>query len=188
MAGPHLWATAVILLHQCGAIDILELERRRPLQIEIEDAAKRGVRVFAPLPTKETDAESWRRKKEGPGVRAWRERMETAEGRETYKERPGTAECVNAIARNRGLRNFLVRGIPKYLAVLTLFVLAHNVMRAVALLGPGACNGQDPRPLAELPDRRRLRGPDLPSDARTKTGVAKPAPRAVLRGRTAEGP
>jgi len=104
----------------------------------IEDAAKKGVTVFAPLPTKETDPQSWRRKKEGPGVRAWRERMQTPQGREVYKERPGAAECVNAIARNRGLRNFLVRGIPKCLAVLTLFVLAHNVMRAVALLGLNA--------------------------------------------------
>jgi hypothetical protein len=101
----------------------------------IEDAAGRGVKVFAPLPEKETDPDSWRRKKEGPGMRAWRERMASPEGREVYKERSGTAECVNAIARNRGLRNFLVRGIPKCLSVLTLFVIAHNVMRAVALLG-----------------------------------------------------
>jgi len=100
----------------------------------IEDAAKKGVTVFAPLPSKETDPDSRRRKKEGPGVRAWRERMASPEGREVYKERSGTAECVNAIARNRGLRNFLVRGIPKCLSVLTLFALAHNVMRAVALL------------------------------------------------------
>lgn len=101
----------------------------------IEDAAADGVKVFAPLPTKETAPDSWRRRKEGPGVRAWRERMEADEGRGVYKERSGTAECVNAIARNRGLRNFLVRGIPKCLAVLTLFAVAHNVMRAVELLG-----------------------------------------------------
>ena len=62
--------------------------------------------------------------------------METDEGKAAYAQRPSTAECVNAIARNRGLRNFLVRGIPKCLAVLTLFALAHNVMRAVELLAP----------------------------------------------------
>jgi hypothetical protein len=56
--------------------------------------------------------------------------MGTPEAKEIYKERAATAECVNAIARNRGLRNFLVRGIPKCLAVLTLFALAHNVLRA----------------------------------------------------------
>jgi len=99
----------------------------------IEEAAGRGVKVFAPLPA--SDPGGWRRKKEGPGVLAWRERMQSPEGGEIYKERSGTAECVNAIARNRGLRNFLVRGVPKCLAVLTLFAIAHNVMRAVALLG-----------------------------------------------------
>ncbi len=100
----------------------------------IEDAAGRGVTVFAPLPKKEIDAETWRRLKEGPGVQGWRERMQTEEGKAIYTERPGTAECVNAIARNRGLTEFNVRGAPKCLAVLTLFALAHNVMRAVELL------------------------------------------------------
>ena len=65
-------------------------------------------------------------------------RMGTAEGKDIYKERAATAECVNAIARNRGLRQFLVRGIPKCLGVLTLFALAHNVMRAVELIAATA--------------------------------------------------
>ena len=69
----------------------------------------------------------------GP-LRAWLDRMETDAGKATHALRPGIAERVNAIARNRGLRNFLVRGAPKCLAVLTLFALAHNVMRAVELL------------------------------------------------------
>lgn len=100
----------------------------------IEDAAKRGVVVFAPLPKKKTDPDSSRRQEEGRGVKSWRERMQTDEGKTIYTERPGTAECVNAIARNRGLTRFNVRGAPKCLAVLTLFALAHNVMRAVELL------------------------------------------------------
>jgi len=100
----------------------------------IEDAAGRGVTVFAPLPRKETDSESWRRQKEGPGVSGWRDRMQTEEAKAIYTERPGTAECVNAIARNRGPTNFVVRGAPKCLAVLTIFALAHNVMRAIELL------------------------------------------------------
>ena len=39
MTGPHQRATAVILLHQRGAIDVLELERRCPFEIKIEDPA-----------------------------------------------------------------------------------------------------------------------------------------------------
>jgi transposase len=99
----------------------------------VEDAAARGVVVFAPV--READKTSPRRADDGPGVRDWLARMETEEGKAVYAQRPGTAECVNALARNRGLKNFLVRGAPKCLAVLTLFALAHNVMRAVALLG-----------------------------------------------------
>lgn len=99
----------------------------------VEDAAARGVVVFTPV--RDADKTSPRRADDGPGVRAWLARMETDEGKAVYAQRPQAAECVNAIARNRGLRNFLVRGIPKCLGVLTLFALAHNVMRAITLLG-----------------------------------------------------
>jgi len=36
-------------------------------------------------------------------VAAWRQRMGTQDAKTIYKERAATAECVNAIARNRGL-------------------------------------------------------------------------------------
>ena len=99
----------------------------------VEDAAARGVTVFTPV--RDADKTSPRREADGPGVRDWLARMRTDEGKAVYAQRPAAAECVNAIARNRGLRNFLVRGAPKCLAVLTLFALAHNVMRAITLLG-----------------------------------------------------
>jgi transposase len=63
-------------------------------------------------------------------VAAWRRRMGTAEAQEIYRERASTAECVNAIARNRGLRQFTVRGLKKIKAVVLWYVLAHNLMRA----------------------------------------------------------
>jgi hypothetical protein len=63
----------------------------------------------------------------------WRQRMGTPEAQQIYKERASTAECVNAIARNRGLRQFTVRGLRKIKAVVVLYVLAHNLMRAHAL-------------------------------------------------------
>jgi hypothetical protein len=71
-------------------------------------------------------------------VASWRARMATAEAKEIYKERAATAECVNAIARNRGLRQFLVRGARKAKAVVLWFALAHNMMRGAELLGSWA--------------------------------------------------
>jgi transposase len=73
------------------------------------------------------------RASDSPEVAEWRRRMATDEAKEIYKERAATAECVNAIARNRGLQQFRVRGSPKVKAVILWYVLAHNLIRAVAL-------------------------------------------------------
>jgi len=70
---------------------------------------------------------------DAPAVAAWRQRMATAEAKEIYKERGSTAECVNAIARNRGLQQFRVRGQVKIRAVMLWFVLAHDLIRAATL-------------------------------------------------------
>jgi len=105
----------------------------------IADAAVRGSLVYAPVSKPRDGARDPHAPRDGdaPEVAAWRVRMGTTEAKQIYKERAATAECVNAIGRNRGLSQFLVRGIPKCLAALTLFALAHNVMRAVELLGHG---------------------------------------------------
>ncbi len=66
-------------------------------------------------------------------VAEWRPRMGTAEAKGVYGERAATVECVNALARNRGLRQFVVRGLRKVRAVLLWFALAHNLMRAAGL-------------------------------------------------------
>ena len=65
-------------------------------------------------------------------IAAWRMRMGTDAAKAIYKERAATVECVNAIARNRGLQRFLVRGLQKARATLLWFALAHNMMRAVS--------------------------------------------------------
>jgi hypothetical protein len=70
---------------------------------------------------------------DSPAVAAWRERMGTPEAQAIYKERAATAECVNAQARNRGLRQLLVRGLPKVRAIALWYALAHNLARALAL-------------------------------------------------------
>ena len=70
---------------------------------------------------------------DSPAVAEWRQRMATDEAKAIYKERAATAECVNALARNRGLQQFRVRGLKKVKAVALWYALAHNLMRAVAL-------------------------------------------------------
>jgi len=80
----------------------------------------------APLPT------------DTPAVAAWRQRMGTPESQAIYKERAATAECVNAQARNRGLRQLCVRGLAKVRVIALWYALAHNLMRAFAL---GALGG-----------------------------------------------
>lgn len=59
--------------------------------------------------------------------------MNTDQAREIYRQRAATAECVNALARNRGMLRMPVRGLAKVGCVVGLFVLAHNLMRTAEL-------------------------------------------------------
>lgn len=99
----------------------------------IEDAAAQGVEVYAPQ-SKLRDGATAPRWDDGKGVAAWRERMESDEGREIYKERGSTAETVNADLRQwRGLRQLPVRGTGKVLCVLLWMVLSYDLMRVIRL-------------------------------------------------------
>ena len=64
---------------------------------EVEKQRAKGQDPFAP------------RSDESPRLTEWRTRMGTAEAQEVYKLRASTAECVNALARQRGLTQFRVR-------------------------------------------------------------------------------
>ena len=66
-------------------------------------------------------------------VAEWRKRMGTEEAKKIYKERAATAECVNAQARNRGLKQLTVRGIEKVKAIASWFAVTHNMARSFAL-------------------------------------------------------
>lgn len=92
-------------------------------------------KVYAPVQkSKKDDVDPHTpRENDSPAVAEWRTRMATDEAKEIYKERAATAECVNAIARNRGFYQVRVRGAPKVLAVALWYVLAHNLIRAAAL-------------------------------------------------------
>jgi transposase len=68
-------------------------------------------------------------------IAAWRQRMGGTEAGVIYRQRAATAECANAQARNRGLRQFPVRGLTKVTAVALWFALAHNMMRILTLTG-----------------------------------------------------
>lgn len=99
--------------------------------------------VYAPVPAsrdKQVDPHV-PKADDAPAVAEWRQRMATAQAQEIYKDRAATAECVNAIARNRGLQQFRIRGSPKVLAVVLWYVLAHNLMRVVALRTKHGQNG-----------------------------------------------
>lgn len=99
--------------------------------------------VYAPVPApRKAEVDRHEPKADdAPAVAAWRQRMATPKAQEIYKDRAATAECVNAIARNRGLQQFRVRGSPKVLAVVLWYALAHNLMRTVALCAERAENG-----------------------------------------------
>jgi transposase len=99
-----------------------------------------GTSVYMPLPTPHNRSLDRHRRHHGdsPAVSAWRARMATAEAQRIYRERAATAECVNALARNRGLRAFPVRGRLRARAVLVWYALAHNLMRAVSLRASAA--------------------------------------------------
>lgn len=102
---------------------------------DIEQVEKGGTTVYAPVQkSKDPNRDPHTpRDDDTPAVAAWRQRMATDEAKAIYRQRAATAECVNALARNRGLQRFLVRGLRKVKAVALLYALVHNLMRAVIL-------------------------------------------------------
>jgi len=100
-------------------------------------AAERGSDVYAPVPSpKNAKLDPHQpRPTDPPAVAQWRLRMASEPAKSIYRERAASAEWVNAQARNRGLRQFLVRGIEKAKAVVLWYALAHNLERIVALRG-----------------------------------------------------
>lgn len=101
-----------------------------------DDEDSPGTTVYAPLRKCPGGGDPHaRRAQESQAVGDWRERMGTETAKAIYQDRAATAECVNAIARNRGLQQFRVRGLMKVKAILLWHALAHNMLRAFALRG-----------------------------------------------------
>lgn len=101
---------------------------------DFDEAYAQGVTVYAPVskPKAHRDPHVPCRG-DSPAMAQWRVRMGGESARRIYRERAATAECVNAIARQRGLVRFGVRGRHKARAVALWYALAHNLMRALAL-------------------------------------------------------
>jgi transposase len=117
-----------------GYVDRQQIEQA---EIDLE------VKVYAPVKEEATYQEKnqdpfARRPHDSDGTAQWRARMGTDAGRVAYRWRCRTAEWVNARARNRGLRQFLVRGLQKVLSTALLYALAHNLTQSLRLNVPVA--------------------------------------------------
>ena len=112
-------------------------------QIDAVSAPERGSTVYAPVP-QPRDPKGDRfapQPGDSTAVAAWRQRMATDQAKAIYKERAATAECINALARGRGLIRVLVRGAAKVKAIALWFALAHNLLRAAHLRAAAAGQG-----------------------------------------------
>ncbi len=99
---------------------------------DIVDAHQQGVELFVPpkparnpqnrgqeLTPKPSDSEA---------IRAWKQRMESEDGKKIYKQRAATSETVNAELRTyRGLAPLTVRGLNKIKCVALWCALAYNL-------------------------------------------------------------
>lgn len=103
--------------------------------IDAVSAPDKGCVVYAPVPEPKDPKRERYLPLEGdsPAVAAWRVRMGTEPAKALYKHRAASAECVNALARNRGLRQLTVRGRLKAKAIALWYAIAHNLRRAVSL-------------------------------------------------------
>lgn len=101
---------------------------------DVTHLERQGTKVHAPLYAEKKQLEEGgdpyaARTGDTPEMAAHRQRMGTAEAKETYRRRPAIAEFPNADCRNRGLYRFRVRGLVKVKAQTLWHALAFNFMR-----------------------------------------------------------
>ena len=97
------------------------------------------LRVYSPPPPEQETVKPetkrkrrWKHCHEPPAIKAWRERMASQEGQETYRRRKLT-ERAHGTIKNRGMTRFLVHGRDKVRAVCLLQALALNLCWANTL-------------------------------------------------------
>jgi Transposase DDE domain len=107
---------------------------------DIERAHQQGVELFVPPKGARTDKNRGRelqpQERDSEAIRAWKQRMASAEGQNIYKQRAATSETINADLRSyRGLTQLTVRGLYKARCVALWCALAYNIVHfATALL------------------------------------------------------
>jgi transposase len=101
----------------------------------VEQAAARGVEVFAPLRVnKAYKIDPYQvQPHDSVPVAEYRRRMASDEGKQIYKQRTATAETTNADTKTyRGLDRLLVRSLPKVLGAALWSALTYNVLRIIS--------------------------------------------------------
>ena len=105
---------------------------------DTEWAASIGVDIYGPPMNSKHKTDPYApRSDDGPGVAAWRQRMNSPQGKEIYKRR-ALHECINARFRQWSLYQFTVRGSQKIATVLRWLALANNILTANRLLKAAA--------------------------------------------------
>jgi hypothetical protein len=99
--------------------------------------------VYAPLKDEQKQLDAGKdpyaaKRYDSAAVASWRQRMGTAAAKLMYRLRGQTAEWVNAMCRNRDLRQMPVRGQPKCRSIAVLYAITHDIVQAAALRAKGA--------------------------------------------------
>jgi hypothetical protein len=106
---------------------------------DIEEAHDQGVALYVPpKPARQAQKRGHElepKAGDSEAVRAWKQRMSSAEGKQIYRQRASRSETVNADLRSfRGLGRILVRGLAKARCIALWCALAYNVMHFAAYL------------------------------------------------------
>jgi transposase len=101
----------------------------------VELAEEHDIELFAPLKDEQKQLDEGKnpyapKRQDSEAMKAFRQRMGEPRSKAIYKLRGQTAEWTNAQARNRGLTMLRVRGKAKVQAVLLMYALANNLLRA----------------------------------------------------------
>jgi transposase len=99
---------------------------------DIVEAHEQGVELFVPPKPARNPENRGDELKPKPGdseaIRAWKQRMDSEQGKKTYHQRASTSETVNAELRTyRGLTPLTVRGLDKIKCVALWCALAYNL-------------------------------------------------------------
>jgi transposase len=105
---------------------------------DVTQVEKSGSHVIAPMLYEDRIVERGgdphaRRPRDTDEMAAFRERMATDDAKAILKQRPSIAEFPNAECRNRGLHQFLVRGLDKVRTISLWHAITFNFMRMLSL-------------------------------------------------------